>query len=469
MVVQRGIPIPVWGTADPGEAVTVALGTAKETVSAGTDGKWLLRLPATEAAQDLTMTVSGKNTLTVPNVAVGEVWLAAGQSNMELRVPRALNAAAEIAAANDPLIRQYHVARDTASAPQSDANGAWEPASPQTVSNFTAVGYFFARALRQKLGVPVGIIHASYGGTQIEAWTSDATLKANPDLAVVFKNWEKTVAAYPQAKQKYDLKVAQANDRAKAEGKPAPKPPSAPQGPGGKDTPSGLYNRMIAPVVPYGIKGVIWYQGESNGGEPALYRKLFPAIIQGWRHDWNSELPFFFVQLANYHKEQTQPSEGGWALIREAQASALSLPETGMAVTIDLGLANEIHYPDKQEVGRRLALIALANKYGQPIEFSGPQYAGMNVEAGNLRLRFTHAHGLKARDGALRSFAIAGKDARFSWAEGRIENETVLLSSAEVPTPTMARYDWADNPPGNLINADGLPAAPFRTDTEPVR
>ncbi len=470
MVLQRDAPIPVWGTADAGERVVVALGKVQQSGVAGTDGKWMLHLPPMAAASNLEMTVSGKNTLHIANVAVGEVWLASGQSNMELRVPRSLHADAEIAAANYPLIRQFHVGRNIADSPQTELKGTWEAATPQTVSDFTAVGYYFARELHQKLGVPVGIIHSSYGGTPAEAWTSNATLKSNPALEVVFDNWAKTLAAYPQEKEKYDRQMVRWNERAataKAAGKPAPVALIAPAGPGGKATPSGLYNGMIAPLVPYGIKGIIWYQGESNSRDPQLFQQLFPSLIQGWRHDWNAELPFLFVQLANFHKAQTQPSEGGWALVREAQANALSLPKTGMAVTIDLGEANEIHYPNKQEVGRRLALVALANQYGQTVEFSGPQYAGMSVDAGAIRLRFTHAQGLKAKDGGeLKGFAIAGKDGNFVWAQAKIDGEAVVLSNPQVPAPIAARYDWANNPIGNLVNAAALPAVPFRTDPE---
>jgi len=468
VVLQRGAPIPIWGTADAGEQVSVALGNVKAQTVTGADGKWMLSLPAMPAANALEMTISGKNTLKISKVAVGEVWLASGQSNMEFRLPRALNGEAEIAAANFPLIRQFRVGRSIAQAPQSELKGQWEAAVPATAGNFSAVGYFFARELYGKLGVPVGIIHASYGGTPAEAWTSDATLKSNPALAVVFENWQKTLAAYPSEKEKYDRQMVRWNQRAaqaKAQGKPAPVALIAPAGPGGKATPSGLYNGMIAPLVPYGIKGVIWYQGESNSRDPELYRTLFPAMIQGWRGDWKAELPFLWVQLANFKKPQSEPSEGGWALIREAQASALSLPQTGMAVSIDLGEAGDIHYANKQEVGRRLALVALANQYGQGGEHSGPQYVGMKTGAGMLRLNFSHAEGLKARGGeALKGFAIAGADGRFVWADAKIEGQSIVLSSAQVLAPAAARYGWADNPIGNLENGANLPAAPFRTD-----
>ncbi len=471
MIVQRGAPIPIWGTADAGEKVAVTLGNSKQSAVAGTDGKWMLHLPALAASSGLEMMVSGKNTLQIADVAVGEVWLASGQSNMELRVPRALNPEAEIASANSPLIRQFRVGRSIAETPQTEFKGSWEAAVPATLGNFTAVGYFFARELQRKLGVPVGIVHASYGGTPIQAWTSDKTLKSNPELGVVFENWAKTLANYPTEKAKYDAQIVRWKERverAKAEGKPAPAALIAPAGPGGKATPSGLYNGMIAPVVPYGIKGVIWYQGESNSREPELYSKLFPALIRGWRSDWNSaELPFLWVQLANFHAVQTRPSEDGWALIREAQASALTLPQTGMVVTVDIGDARDIHYANKQEAGRRLALVALANQYGQKLENSGPQFAGMSVAGGAIRLKFTHAQGLKAKNGEPKGLAIGGGDGVFQWANAVIEGDSVVLSSPLVPAPTAARYAWADNPIGNLVNAAELPAAPFRTDAKP--
>ena len=473
MVLQRDAVLPIWGNADAGETVTVALGAQKKKAVAGAEGKWMLRLAPLPAGEALQMTVSGKNKIVIRDVSIGEVWLASGQSNMELRLPRVLNAKAEIAAANFPQIRQFRVGRKIAATPQSAMKGFWQAATPQTAQNFTAVGYFFARELHRKLGVPVGIIHASYGGTPAQAWTSETALRSNPNLQQVFDDWQKTLADYPQQKADYDRQLEswkQRADAARTAGKSAPSKPIAPPGPGGKASPSGLYNGMIAPLIPYGIRGIIWYQGESDTRRPKLYRALFPALIQSWRRDWNAELPFLFVQLANFHKPQTQPVEDGWAQLREAQANVLTLPQTGMAVAIDVGEANDIHYANKQEVGRRLALIALAKQYGQHGEYSGPIFAKLTVEGSRLRVHFTHAEGLKiggadagnARE--IKGFAIAGKDGKFQWAQAEIDGADVVLSSSDVPQPIAARYDWADNPIGNLVNAADLPAAPFRSD-----
>ena len=471
LIVQRQMPIPVWGTADAGEKVTVSLGAATASATTGADGKWTLKLPALEAASGLQMKIQGKNTLTIKDVAVGEVWVASGQSNMELRVPRTLNADKEIAAAHYPLIRQFRVARNIADTPQTQLKGDWVEAVPATVDQFTAVGYYFARDLYNKLNVPIGIIHASYGGTPAQSWTPAQTLATDGDLKSINQEWQKTLADYPEATKKYDDQIARWQERAdaaKKAGKSEPPKPYAPAGPGTKQTPSGLYNGMIAPVTPFAVRGVIWYQGESDH-DPALYGQLFPALIQGWRRDFGAQLPFYYVQLANFHAQQTEPVEAdGWQDIRAAQDKALDLPKTGRAVAVDLGEAKEIHYPNKQEVGRRLALIALDNQYGENVEDSGPEYQNMRVEGQTLRLNFSHADGIKAKDGDLKGFAIAGADNKWVWADAKIDGDNIILSSPAVAAPTQARYDWASNPIGNLINAANLPAAPFRTDDAPL-
>ncbi len=466
LIVQRQMPIPVWGMANAGEKVTVTLGKSTASATTGADGKWMVKLPALEAASGLQMTIQGKNTVKIKDVAVGEVWVASGQSNMELRVPRTLNADKEIASAKYPLIRQFRVARNIAETPQTDLKGDWVEAVPATVDQFTAVGYYFARDLHNKLKVPVGIIHASYGGTPAQSWTPQQTLATNPDLKSIGEDWQQTLDGYPEATKKYDAQIERWKERAdaaKAEGKKAPNKPYAPAGPGTKQTPSGLYNGMIAPVTPFAVRGVIWYQGESDH-DHELYGKLFPALIQGWRRDFGAELPFYFVQLANFRTQQTEPVEAdGWQDIREAQDKALALPKTGRAVAVDLGEAKEIHYPNKQEVGHRLALIALSQQYGQKVEDSGPEYNGIKIEGSKLRLNFTHAQGMRAKGGDLKGFAIAGDDDKFAWADAKIEGDSIVLSSPDVTAPTEARYDWASNPIGNLVNGAGLPAAPFRT------
>ena len=469
LIVQRQMPIPVWGRADAGEKVTVTLGTATASATTDKDGKWNLKLPALEAASGLQMTVKGKSTLQIKDVAVGEVWVASGQSNMELRVPRTLNADQEIAGAKYPLIRQFRVARNIIETPQTQLKGQWVEAVPTTVDQFSAVGYYFARDLYQKLNVPIGIIHASFGGTPAQAWTPPQTLATDADLKSINADWQKTLDGYPAAKQKYDEQMVRWQvraDEAKKAGKKEPQKLYAPAGPGTKQMPSGLYNGMIAPVTPFAVRGVIWYQGESDH-DAELYGKLFPALIQGWRRDFGAELPFYYVQLANYRTQQTEPVEsGGWEEIRAAQDKALALPKTGRAVAVDVGEAKEIHYPNKQEVGHRLALVALNQQYGEKIEYSGPEYQSMKIEGDKLRLNFSHADGMKAKDGELKGFAIAGADDKFVWADAKVEGDTLILSSPAVAAPTQARYDWASNPIGNLVNSADLPAAPFRTDSK---
>ncbi len=471
LIVQRQMAIPVWGMADAGEKVTVTLGAATGSATTGPDGKWSVKLPALEAASGLQMTVQGKNKLTIQDVAVGEVWVASGQSNMELRVPRTLNADQEIADAHYPLIRQFRVARNIAQTPQTQLKGDWVEAVPATVDQFSAVGYYFARDLYNKLNVPIGIIHASYGGTPAQSWTPAQTLATDADLQLINQEWQKTLDGYPEATKKYDEQLARWQERAdaaKKAGKTEPQKPYAPAGPGTKQRPSGLYNGMIAPLTPFAVRGVIWYQGESDH-DAALYGKLFPALIQGWRRDFGDDLPFYYVQLANFRTQQTQPVEAdGWQDIRAAQDKALALPKTGRAVAIDLGEAKEIHYSNKQEVGRRLALVALNQQYSEKIEYSGPQYQNMKVEGGALRLNFTHAAGMKAKGGDLKGFAIAGADDEFSWANAHVDGDDIILSSPAVAAPTQARYDWASNPIGNLVNSADLPAAPFRTDDAPL-
>ena len=471
LIVQRQMPIAVWGMAAAGEKVTVTLGAATASATTDKDGQWTLKLPALEAASGLQMKVEGKNTIEIKDVAVGEVWVASGQSNMELRVPRTLNADQEIADANYPLVRQFRVARNIAEAPQTDLKGDWVEAVPATVDQFSAVGYYFARDLYRKLNVPIGIIHASYGGTPAQSWTPQQTLATDADLKSINADWQQTLDNYPNATKKYDEQLARWRERAdaaKAAGKNEPQKPYAPAGPGTKQTPAGLYNGMIAPVTPFSVRGVIWYQGESDH-DAALYGQLFPALIRGWRRDFGAELPFYYVQLANFHAQQTAPVEAdGWQDIRAAQDKALALPKTGRAVAVDVGEAKEIHYPNKQEVGRRLALLALANQYGEKVEDSGPEYQNMKVEGSTIRLNFAHADGMKAKDGELKGFAIAGADNKFSWANVRVDGASLVLSSPDVTAPTQARYDWASNPIGNLVNGAELPAAPFRTDDAPL-
>ncbi len=476
MVLQQALDAPVWGWADPGEKVTVAIGGQSKTATAGADGKWMVRLDQMKTDGPLTLTISGKNTITIENVLVGEVWVCSGQSNMQFALASANNAEKEIASADYPNIRLFTVPRKGTQEPQYDCQGEWVECSPKTVASFSAVGYLFGRDLYQKLNTPVGLIHTSWGGSSCEAWVRRAVLEADPRYGSLLAGWKQRVAAFDPDKVKANYEKRLANwktavQKAKAEGKPAPRRPRAPADPrAGQHRPANLYNGMILPVLHYGIRGAIWYQGESNAGRAYQYRYLFPAMITNWRHDWGEgDFPFYFVQLANFHAAQPQPGESTWAELREAQSMTLSLPHTGQAVIIDIGDAGNIHPRNKQDVGKRLALWALAKDYGKPVVYSGPVYKSMKPGAGKIVLAFDHVGGgLVAKDGPpLKGFAVAGADRHFVWADAKIVGDTVVVCSPKVAQPVAVRYAWADNPVCNLYNAEGLPASPFRTDDWP--
>jgi len=479
MVLQQGKKAAVWGTADPGEQVTVTLGDQKATGTADSEGRWKVELGALKAGGPWEMTVAAQNTITLHNVAVGEVWVCSGQSNMEMAVGSSarawggvLNADQEAAAGNYPLIRHFTVKKAVAGQPQKDVEGQWVVASPETVPEFSAVGYFFGRELHKALGVPVGLIDSSWGGTPAEAWTSTPALEAVPELKPLLDDWSQKVAAYPRALEQFQQELnpwEQAAEKAEGEGKPAPPAPKMPPDPRSNSwRAAGLFNGMIAPLTPYAIAGAIWYQGESNADRANQYRKLFPTMIQDWRHAWGEgDFPFLFVQLANFIQGGVKTA---WAELREAQSMTLSLPKTGMAVTIDIGDPYNIHPKNKQEVGRRLALAGEALAYGRKVVYSGPLYESMSVEGPSVRLRFKHVGGgLVAKGGPLKGFEIAGEDRKFVAAEAKISGDTVVVRSVggRVPHPAAVRYAWADNPECSLYNKAGLPASPFRTDDWP--
>jgi sialate O-acetylesterase len=471
MVLQREMPVPIWGTADAGEAVTVTVGAQKLETTADAEGKWKVTLQPLAVGAPFEVTVQGKNAITLRNVVAGEVWLASGQSNMAWSVDGALFAAEEMAAANYPNIRMFQVEHEIAAQPKQMATGQWLTATPTTVGPFSAVGYFFARDLQKTLNVPVGILHASWGGTFIEAWTRDADLRTDPDFAPMLEWQGRVEADFPKLQADYERLTAEwktESEKAKAEGKPEPKAPNPPENPMGHNRPSGLYNGMIAPLVPYAMRGAIWYQGESNAARGFQYRKLMPNLIRSWRADWKQEFPFLLVQLASFTDHLPQPAEDYWAELREAQSMTLSVPKTGMAVAIDIGDAADIHPKNKQEVGRRLSLAALAQVYGQNIPYSGPVYDSMSIEGKMIRLKFKYTDGgVVLKDGPTESFAIAGEDKKWVWAQAKVEGNDVLVWSDAIEKPVAARYAWAINPHANLYNEAGLPASPFRTDNWP--
>lgn len=476
MVLQRDQAVPIWGWADAGEKVTVTILGQTKSAQADANGKWMVRLDALAAGGPHTMTVAGENTITLKNLLVGDVWLCSGQSNMQMSVARSNNAEEEIAAANYPQIRLLSVPSKGTQQPQQDFQGQWAECGPATVGGFSAAAYFFGRKLHQDLDVPIGLIHCSWGGSSCEAWVRRDVLEADARYKPLLENWDQRAATYdPQKAQEAWQKQMDAWKKKAAEAKAAGKePPRAPRKPAdprvGQHRPANCYNGMLLPLIPYAIRGAIWYQGEANAGRAYQYRQLFPLMIRQWRNDWaQGEFPFYYVQLANYMAVKPEPGESTWAELREAQTMTLQTPNTGMAVIIDIGEANDIHPKNKQDVGNRLALWALAKTYGKKLVYSGPIYRSMEKKDNQIVLRFDHAgSGLVAKDGQpLKGFSIAAADKKFVWAEARIAGDTVVVSSPAVPDPVAVRYAWADNPVCNLYNQEGLPANPFRTDDWP--
>jgi sialate O-acetylesterase len=466
MMLQRDQRIRIWGKADPGEAVSVTF--RSQTVSTQTDplGRWSVFLPPGAAGGPFELNVKGTNTLTVRDVLVGDVWVGSGQSNMVWEVRQSDNAQKEIAEANHPTIRIFEVALKSSDVPLDDVTGSWKAVTPESIANFSAVGYFFARHLQQRLKIPIGVVQSAWGGTPADAWTSLMALSSDPALLVSWNEWAKALAAYPDEQIKYEQRLAEwelAASKAKAEGKPAPGKPGAPQGPGHQWTPGGLYNAMIAPLVPMGIKGVIWYQGESNANDrrAPVYQRLFETMIRDWRSAWGQgDFPFLFVQLANYAKV---PTTTAWPIVRNAQFRTLGLANTGMAVTIDIGNPDDIHPTNKQDVGTRLALAARAVAYGEKLIYSGPTFRQAIPEGKQLRIVFDHVGtGLVAK-GDLKGFQIAGADGKLLPANAKIEDNTVVVWADEVASPRVAAYAWSNSPEATLFNNQGLPASPFKS------
>jgi sialate O-acetylesterase len=636
MVLQRDRPVAVWGTATPGERLTVSVAGKSAQTKAGGEGKWSLELPALSAGGPYELTVRGEGREKIfRDVMVGEVWIGSGQSNMEWPVSLAVQPQEEVASANFPDIRLFTVPKRGSGEPVDDVPGDWSVCSPETVGSFSAVLYFFGRHLHKTLGVPIGLIHTSWGGTPVEAWTSRSALRAEPasrrlverdehsemgptdveqakrELQRAFAEWEENVyhkdtgnegvgrgwadgkfddiawktmelpCVWQSAglsfngavwfRRQVDVPAAWAGkeltlslgavddfdttyfnggkiggigketpnfwvtprvyrvpgnlvkagknfiavrvfDRggqggfagvsnqmalSRADGESIPlagpwryqvekeipllelaKLPPAPQPPRMPDDPwfsSSLFHGMLHPLIPYTIRGATWYQGESNANRAEQYRGIFSAMITDWRQRWGWDFPFLFVQLANWTYPVPEPIDSEWAELREAQALALRLPNTGMAVAIDVGDAADIHPRNKQEVGRRLALAAEATVYGrEKVVYSGPHFRSAKVEGNRIRLSFDHVDGgLVAQprrgDKTLRGFAIAGEDRKFVWAEAAIDGGDILVSSPTIARPVAVRYAWHANPdPANLYNAAGLPASPFRTDTWPM-
>jgi sialate O-acetylesterase len=486
-VLQRDRPLPVWGWADPGEEITVTLSTQKATVATDADGKWLVKLaPQPMSKEPLTLTVAGKNTITARNVLLGDVWLCGGQSNMEWGLG-GCDAPDDIRAADFPLIRHFGVGHHFAATPQTNFTGDWRVCTPQAAPGFTAVGYYFARRVHRETGVPIGLLRSCVGGTGIELWMSQETLLNTPALEPYAKQMRESLAGYQRdlagALPALQQWLASAS-AARHTGQTLPMPPAWPEFPFGERAQRPrcvtLHNGMIAPLGPFALRGALWYQGESNAGD-RLYLEKKRALLADWRK-WfgDPELPFYYVLLAAWQKPNNNPAHtDDWAIVREQQLRCLTLPNTGMASALDVGDADDIHPKNKADVGERLALWALAKDYGMNLEPSGPLFSALKIEDDKARLSFTHlgkglmvgrkvgrAPATEDAGGKLKRFAIAGEDKQWRWAEARLEGDTVVCSSPDVPKPVAVRYAWAINPEGaNLYNRDGLPAAPFRTDT----
>ena len=608
LILQRNKPIPVWGWAAPGEKISVQFHSQTKTTRAGRDGKWSLSLDPEQAGGPYTLIVKGKNLLTIQDVLVGVVWICSGQSNMEWQVKNANNAAAEIAAANFPMIHHFLVTKEVSSSPRNDVKGGdWQVCSPATAGEFTAVGYYFARELYNQLHIPVGLIHTSWGGTHSETWTSREAFESSEEfrsmiskmpnlnldslaalrvellkqklagISKVFSSgptdvsgwsrddfddsqwpamnlpslWEqrglddldgtvwfrRQVEVAPADAGKpavLELAMVDDNDVTYVNGTKVgatnayneKRKYNIPAGVlkagrnlialraddtgggggvwgeasdmkltidgqsrslagdwrynieaigrmgsiGPNDYPTLLYNAMLHPLIPYAIEGAIWYQGESNAGRAYQYRKAFPLMITDWRQRWKQgDFPFYFVQLASFNSDNGDSKHGStWAELREAQTMTLSLPNTGMAVTTDIGESKDIHPRNKQDVGRRLAAVALHQVYSQQNEYSGPMYESVKIEGNKAVVHFTHlGGGLVARDkyGYLKGFEIAGSDHQFHYAKALIQGDQVVVFCEDVPNPVAVRFGWADDAgENNLFNKAGFPASPFRTD-----
>lgn len=480
MVLQREIQVPIWGTAPGCKTVTIQF-NGQTIIANVVNDKWIAKLSPMKAnATPLDMRFScEKNEVVLHNVVVGEVWLAGGQSNMERQLglrkgqKPILNWEEEAAAANYPAIREFSLPRNSNhQVPVSEINAQWKVCNPTNVINFSAVAYFFAQHLHLHYTIPIGIIHSSWGGTNIEKWMRKEVLQSNPDFATVLNKYNAAVATYPQRlavfnAKKDSLKIKWTVDSTAAilANKPLPTKfvtPVAPSDPNPMRSGEygALYKTMIEPLIPYAIKGVIWYQGEANSSNPTLYAKLHPAMIKDWREQWKiGEFPFLLVQIA--------PFKNGNPELREAQFfTALHTPKTAMAVTIDCGDSNDIHPTNKKPVGQRLALAARALAYNEKkTVYSGPMYKSFEVKNDAIEISFTHiGKGLKANGNSLIGFTISANGKDFVDATAIIRKNKVVVSSPAIVNPVAVRYAFIKDPVGNLFNKEGLPASPFRTD-----
>jgi hypothetical protein len=484
MVLQNGKAVPVWGWADKEEKVTVSFSGQEKSATAGDDGKWMVKLDTMKASSEpQTMTISSSKispitkspNLQITNILVGEVWLCSGQSNMEMGVGGSRNANKEMKSSQYPGLRLFKVQHNPQAVPQDECQGSWKVCSPNTVGQFSATAYFFGREIHQRMNTPVGLIDSSWGGTLIEAWTSLDALSTMDEFKGISAflrkpmkaEWNEAAVSAKYEKELSAWKEASAKPGAKKTG--APRKATLPRL--NKNVPANLYNGMIHPLIPYSIRGAIWYQGEGNAflSHANIYSLQLATLLRDWRNRWGDEFPFAWVQLPEFLVTNEIGSRN-WPVIREEMLKALNIPHTGMAVGLGLGDAADIHPKDKQGIGKRLALWALAEVYAQKdFAYRGPLPAGQTINGSEIVVSFKHTDGgLIAKEGGLKGFKIAGENMVWVDAQARISGETVVLSSPDVPKPVAVRYAWADNPEWSLLNGAGLPAAPFRTDTAAI-
>ncbi len=489
MVIQRETEAPVWGLADAGESITVEGSWGKKTSTvANENGEWMVKLPTTKAGGPYNLTVSGKNQISLRNIMLGDVWLCTGQSNMAYDVGGIKDTAKDIETANYPDIRHYKASSTFSEAPASDNKGFWKVCSPKTVKNFSATGYFFAREIYKNQQIPIGLLSVNWGGTRIEPWTPPVGFDSVPELSEIAKKVDsinplkkagrEAYRDYLESLSRWVVKTEQALDANKL---PAMQPKRPNIGSGHQQA-TYLYNGMIHPIVPTAFKGVIWYQGESNGGEGISYYHKMQALISGWRQVFNQgDFPFYFVQLANFRKSDRKNAAGGdgWAKLRQAQLDSLKIKNTGMAVAIDIGEADDIHPRNKQDVGKRLALWALAKEYGKTdLVYSGPLYREMEIRRNKAIISFDHVGSglmiatktgeslpVESKNGKLTWFSIQDKDNQWHHADAIIQGNRIVVTSPNVNKPKAVRYAFTMNPEGfNLYNRNGLPASPFTTE-----
>ena len=469
MVFQREQANPVWGKATPGEKVSVSIGEQFHTTTTSIDGSWRVTLEPLEVGGPYELEIQGNNTLIFSDILVGEVWVCSGQSNMQWPVRASADVELQVASANYPEIRLLSVPQIASQEPRDNFNGSWDICNPKTVADFSAVGYSFGRRLHNTLGVPIGLIDNAWGGSAVEAWIPRDTLESAGQYDELLSSWDEKAAAMTD--QIFAAKVA-TYKKWVADGEQGAKRRAPRDSRTSQHRPANLFNGVLYPIIGYGIRGAIWYQGESNAGRAYQYRSLFPLMIKTWRQHWQQgDFPFYWVQLADFKQEAPEPRDSAWAELREAQSMALSLPNTGQAVIIDAGEGRDIHPRDKETVANRLARIALARDYGVEMAWQSPSYDSMRIDGNAISIQLKHVSegGLHTFDVyEVMGFEIAGEDQKFVWAEAKLEGKNkVAVSSPQVPKPVAVRYAWGDNPVVNLQDRNGLPVTPFRTDDWP--